>query len=62
MPPSFPIAGISTGAVPRENRSAVGPSLTATASRSSSTSLVPSRGTATLIPGTICSSEPSHMP
>src|SRR6266568_1935989 len=62
MPPSFPMAGRSPGALPRGNLSAVGPSLTATASRSSSVSLLPSRGTATRIPGTICSSEPSHMP
>ena len=41
--------------LPRGNLSAVGPSLTATHSRSSSVSLVPSRGTATFMPGTICS-------
>ena len=62
MPPSLPTASASPPTVPLGNRTTVGPSVTATASLSSSAMRVASRGAAIRSPGTTCRIEPSHMP
>ena len=60
--PSLPTASASTPTAPLGQRTTVGPSLTSTASLTSSATRLPSRGAATRRPGTTCRIEPSHMP
>ena len=55
-------AGTDSITAPLGNRIAVGPSSTATASASSSRNVAASRGAATRMPGTMPSSDRSHMP
>ncbi len=62
MPPIWPIASTSAPTLPLGKRTTVGPSLTATASLSSSAIRVASRGAAIRRPGTTWRIEPSHMP
>ncbi len=62
MLPALATGSASAPTFPLGKRSTVGPSLTATASFSSSAIRVASRGAAIRSPGTTCRIEPSHMP
>ncbi len=60
--PTRSTAGIEASTEPLGKRSTVGPSVTASASRSSSFSVASSRGIAIRSPGTTAQIEVSHMP